>query len=154
MRDYKEEAEIKHVILEMCEEVARRTRAHRKAGRTISLGIGYSQDEFGGGFHRSRTIAQPTNVTMDIYRVCLQLFQEHYTGKTVRKISIALSNISDDYALQLSLFDLDGWKRRELGYAVDCIRSRFGSNALLRAVSYTSAGTARQRAKLVGGHKM
>lgn len=154
MRDYKEEAEIKHVMLEMCEEVARRARAHRKAGRTISLGIGYSQDEFGGGFHRSRTIAQSTNVTMDIYRVCLQLFHEHYVGKTVRKISIALSNISDDHALQLSLFDLDGWKRYELGYAVDRIRSRYGSTALLRAVSYTAAGTARQRAKLVGGHKM
>ncbi|PLR99833.1 Y-family DNA polymerase [Bacillus sp. T33-2] len=153
LRDYKEEEEIKHVILEMCEEVARRTRNHRKAGRTVSLGIGYSQDEFGGGFHRSRTVAEPTNVTMDIYRVCLELFDENYTGKAVRSISLALGNLVDDNEFQLNLFDVDGWKKRELGYTMDKIRRRFGPAALLRAVSYTAAGTTRRRAGLVGGHK-
>jgi DNA polymerase V len=47
LRDYKEINEIKTVILEMCEEVARRTRNAHKVGRTISLGLGYSKDEFG-----------------------------------------------------------------------------------------------------------
>jgi DNA polymerase V len=154
LRDYKEEEEIKQVVLEMCEEVARRARTHRKAGRTVSFGLGYSQDEFGGGFYRSRTIDQPTNITMDLYRVCLELFHENYEGKTVRQISISLGNITDDCEMQLSLFDLDGWKKRELGYTVDRIRSKFGGGALLRAVSYTSAGTAKHRATLVGGHKM
>jgi DNA polymerase V len=154
LRDYKEEEEIKHVILEICEEVARRARTHRKAGRTISLGIGYSQDEFGGGFHRSKTIQQPTNVTMELYRVCLELFHQHYTGKTVRQISLALGNLVADDELQLDLFDSGAYKRRKLGYVVDSVRGRFGSGALLRAVSYTAAGTAKHRATLVGGHKI
>jgi DNA polymerase V len=154
LRDYKEEEEIKHVILEMCEEVARRARTHRKAGRTISFGVGYSQDEFGGGFYRSRTISQPTNVTMDIYRICLELFHEHYTGKTVRQISMAIGNLVEDNQLQLNLFDFKADRRRELGYVVDSIRRRYGSGSLLRAVSYTAAGTAKHRSKLVGGHKM
>ncbi|WP_059171040.1 UV damage repair protein UvrX [Bacillus sp. FJAT-27445] len=153
LRDYKNEEEIKHVILEMCEEVARRARTCRKAGRTVTLGIGYSQDEFGGGFHRAKTVGEPTNVTMDIYRICLELFRRHYTGKTVRQISISLGNIIDDAELQLSLFDMGAGKRRDLGYVVDRIRSRFGSGALLRAVSYTTAGTAKHRASLLGGHK-
>lgn len=154
LRDYTDEREIKHVILEMCEEVARRARKHRKAGRTVSFGLGYSKDEFGGGFYRSRTLHEPTNVTMDLYRTCLALFDEFYEGKTVRKIMISLSNIEDDREYQLNLFDPDGWKKRALGYAVDDIRRRFGPASLLRAVSYTEAGTALQRAKLVGGHKM
>jgi DNA polymerase V len=154
LRDYKEVDEIKHVILEMCEDVARRARRRKKAGRTISLGIGYSQEEFGGGFLRSKTIHQPTNVTMDIYHVCLALFAEHYNGHTVRNISIRLSNIVNDDELQLDLFDMGAGKRRELGYVVDHVRDRFGSGALLRAVSYTAAGTAKHRATLVGGHKM
>lgn len=153
LRDYKEEEEIKHVILEMCEEVARRARSHGKAGRTISFGVGYSQDEFGGGFHRSRTIEEPTNITMDLYRVCLELFAENYAGKTVRSISISLGNLVTDSEFQLNLFEKNGWKKKELGYAMDRIRSRYGSTALLRAVSYTAAGTARHRAALVGGHK-
>ncbi|WP_174734228.1 DNA polymerase thumb domain-containing protein [Mesobacillus harenae] len=153
LRDYTDETEIKHVILEMCEEVARRTRSHGKAGRTISFGVGYSQDEFGGGFHRSRTIQEPTNITMKLYAVCLELFKENYTGKTVRSISISVGNLVDDREFQMNLFDPGGWKKRELGYVMDQLRHRFGSGALLRAVSYTAAGTAKYRAKLVGGHK-
>ncbi|WP_282155686.1 DNA polymerase thumb domain-containing protein [Cytobacillus gottheilii] len=154
LRDYKEEHEIKNVILEMCEEVTRRARAHRKTARTISFGVSYSKDELGGGFYRSKTIERPTNITMDVYHVCLELFQQFYEGKTVRKITMSLSNIEDDHELQLSLFDLDEWRRKKLGYTMDGIRRRFGSASLLRAVSYTEAGTARHRAKLVGGHKM
>jgi DNA polymerase V len=153
LRDYKKEYEIKHVILEMCEEVARRARAHGQTGRTISFGLGYSESDFGGGFYRSYTIEEPTNVTMELYRTCLKLFRKHYTGKHVRQISIALSNIQDDNLIQLSLFEPNRIKEHELGYVVDGIRNRFGPASLLRAVSYTEAGTARKRAALVGGHK-
>lgn len=153
LRDYPDPKEVRHVILEMCEEVARRARYHQKAGRTISLGIGYSRDEMGGGFSRSRTIAQPTSVTMELYSTCLELFEEFYENKTVRTISISLSNIEDDCEMQLDLFQPNREKDRSLGYAMDAIRGKYGSSALLRAVSYTNAGTARQRAALLGGHK-
>ncbi|WP_455675602.1 Y-family DNA polymerase [Pradoshia sp.] len=153
LRDYKEREEIKHVILEMCEEVARRTRQSGMAGRTVSLGVYYSKDEFGGGFHRSITREMPTNITMDIYEMCLLLFEKFYTGKTVRKLSITLSNVTPDREVQISLFDQDGWRKRELGFVMDRMRHKYGSDAILRAVSYTAAGTARQRSKLVGGHK-
>lgn len=152
MRDYNQLNEIKHVVLEMCEEVARRARKAKKAGQTISFGLGYSKNEFGGGFHRSRTIEQPTNVTMDLYHVCLQLLHENYTGKTVRQITVSISNLVDDYEVQLDLFDENGWRKRQLGYTMDQIRDKYGAAALLRAVSYTPAGTALKRAKLVGGH--
>ncbi|WP_040207294.1 Y-family DNA polymerase [Neobacillus jeddahensis] len=153
LRDYKEEKEIKAVVLEMCEEVARRARNARKVGRTISFGLSYSKDEFGGGFLRSRTIEEPTNVTIDIYQVCLELMKENYRGQTVRQISLSIGKLYDDYEMQLDLFDVDGWKKRALGYTVDKIRNKFGSAALLRAVSYTAAGTAKHRASLVGGHQ-
>jgi DNA polymerase V len=153
LRDYDNPLEVKHVILEMCEEVARRARNHRKAGRTISLGIGYSKDEFGGGFYRSKTIDEPTNITKELYEICLELFKTHYQNKTVRKISIALSNITEDYEMQLSLFQTNRPKQHKLGYVMDDIRRKYGGDSILRAVSYTEAGTARHRSKLVGGHK-
>jgi DNA polymerase V len=152
MRDYPDPKEVKQVILEMCEEVARRARNDRKCGRTISLGIGYSQD-VGGAFYRSKTIDQPTNVTRDIYNVCLQLFDKHYNHEAVRKIAVTLSNISADDELQLSLFEPNRPRDRELGYVMDAIRHKYGPDALLRGVSYTNAGTSRHRSKLIGGHK-
>ncbi|KGX91367.1 UV-damage repair protein uvrX [Pontibacillus halophilus JSM 076056 = DSM 19796] len=152
LRDYHDPEEVKYVILEMCEEVAKRARTHQKAGRTISLGLSYSKDEAAGGFYRSRSIDTPTNITMELYDVCMQLFDEFYEQRTVRKISIALSNISDDVGMQMSFFEPERDKQRDLGYVMDSIRDRFGNDALLRAVSYTKAGTAKHRSKLVGGH--
>lgn len=153
LRDYKDEEEVKRVILEICEEVARRARCRRKAGRTVSLGVGYSKDELGGGFLRSRTMDAPTNITMELYAMCLELFKENHTGKTVRQLSVCLSNITDDECMQLTLFEPERWKKHELGYVVDRIRGRFGSRSLLRAVSYAEGGTAVYRSNLVGGHK-
>lgn len=153
LRDYEKKEEIMTVILEMCEEVARRARESRKAGRTVSLGIGYSEKEFGGGFLRSYTMEEPTNTTMDIYRVCCKLFETHYTGKIVRQISITLAKITDDQHMQLDLFKPNKVREKELGYVVDQIRRRHGATSLLRAISYTEGGTTRRRAALVGGHK-
>lgn len=81
MRDYRSRKEILTVILEMCEDVARRAREAQQIGRTISLGLGYSKDAFGGGFHHSRTIYEPTNDTMKIYKVCERLLDEFYAER-------------------------------------------------------------------------
>lgn len=153
MRDYRNRSEILTVILEMCEDVARRAREAYHVGRTISLGVGYSRDAFGGGFSRSRTIDEPTNDTMKIYEVCKQLLDEYYAERPVRKITISLSNLESERSMQLSLFDDQKWRRRKLGETMDYLRSKFGPTAILRAVSYTDAGTAITRAQLVGGHK-
>lgn len=152
-RDYRSKEEIMTVVLEMCEDVARRAREAEMVGRTVHLSISYSQNAFGGGFNRSRSIDEPTNATMTIYKVCEQIFDEFYDHRPVRKLSISITNLEPEYSMQLSLFEEDKWKVRELGKTMDYLRDKFGSNAILRAVSYTEAGTARKRAGLLGGHK-
>lgn len=153
LRDYQTHEEVNVVILEMCEDVARRAREKKQAGRTISLGIGYSKHAYGGGFYRSRTLPEATNDTMEIYKVCQMLFNENYDHRPVRQVSVSISKLEDEAFLQLSLFDLKKWQIRQLGETMDDIRSAYGSTALLRAVSLTDAGTAITRSKLVGGHK-
>lgn len=153
MRDYRERAEILAVVLEMCEDVARRARDARKVGRTISFGLSYSKNAFGGGFHHSHTIDEPTNDTMKIYNVCKQLFDEFYAERPARSLAITLTNLESERSMQLSLFDEGRWRKRKLGNTVDAIRARYGSTSLLRAVSYTNGGTAIARDGLLGGHK-
>ena len=153
MRDYRSRKEILAVILEMCEDVTRRAREAKMVGRTVTLGLGYSKDAFGGGFHRSRTIDVPTNDTLKIYAVCKQLFDEFYGERPARQLSVTLSNVEPEYSLQLNLFDDKLVKRRQLGQTIDFIRSKYGATSLLRAISYTEGGTARIRSKLLGGHK-
>lgn len=153
MRDYNTVAEIRAVLLEMCEDVAKRARDAGKAGRTISLGIGYSKNALGGGFQRSRTIGTATNETMKIYAVCKELLSENYDARPVRQISLAITKLENEQSIQLSLFEKDNWRDRAIGSVMDNIRNRFGSTAILRAVSLTEAGTAMKRSGLVGGHK-
>ncbi|WP_318616251.1 DNA polymerase thumb domain-containing protein [Sporosarcina sp. YIM B06819] len=153
MRDYNTMAEVRVVMLEMCEDVAKRARDARKAGRTISLGIGYSKNVHGGGFQRSRTIAEATNETMKIYAVCKELLSENYDNRPVRQISLSITKLEDEQSIQLSLFEKDNWRSREIGQVMDSIRNRYGSTAILRAISLTDAGTAIKRSDLVGGHK-
>lgn len=153
LRDYNTRAEVNVVVLEMCEDVARRAREKQQAGRTISLSIGYSKHDFGGGFNRSRTIQEATNDTMKIYQVCMTLLNENYDYRAVRQVSISITNLEEEATMQLSLFDQKKWEVRKLGEAVDEIRSHYGPTAIVRAVSLTDAGTAIKRSKLVGGHK-
>lgn len=153
MRDYDTLPEIRTVMLEMCEDVARRAREASKVGRTITLGIGYSKNAFGGGFNRARTVSEATNDTMKIYKVCKELLNEFYDNRPVRQISLSITKLEDEQSMQLSLFDRNRWRNRQLGATMDALRDKYGSTAVLRAVSLTDAGTAIKRSSLVGGHK-
>lgn len=138
-------------ILELCEEACSRARTARKIGRTIQLGIGYSS-ETGGGFSRSRTVPIPTNTTLDMFDVCMQLFYTFYDGYSmIRRVYVTLTNLVDDTNIQLNLFAHDT-KKKDIGYVMDDIRKRFGPTAVLRASSYTDAGITLDRSRKIGGH--
>lgn len=154
MRDYSYD-DVKVVLLEMTEEVTRRCRNAGVAGLTVGLTIGYSYDT-GGGFSRSRSLSTCTNVSRTVYLVILSLLDDHMiAGVSVRQVSVALSNLQPDHHVQLNLLEpeMDTDKERELGYVMDHIRDVYGPNAILRASSYTPAGTAKHRNLLIGGHR-
>ncbi|MBP2077116.1 DNA polymerase V [Oceanobacillus polygoni] len=152
LRDYSKE-DVATCILDLCEEACRRARTAGKAGRTIQLGISYSRNT-AGGFSRSRSIDIPTNVTMDMYDVCIQLFHEFYDGQSkIRHVHVGLTKLHDkeDVDIQLDLFE-DRTKKNDIGYVMDAVRDKYGSTAILRASSYTDAGVTLERSKKIGGH--
>ncbi|WGT38099.1 hypothetical protein QH639_20085 [Lysinibacillus sp. 1 U-2021] len=104
------------------------------------------------GFHRSRTILHPTNETLVMYKTCLELLDEHFAGEPARQLSVRISNLDREHSIQLDLFDERKPQRQLIGPTMDAIRNKFGATALLRAVSFTGAGTAINRDRLVGGH--
>ncbi|MFZ7103915.1 MAG: DNA polymerase thumb domain-containing protein [Peptococcaceae bacterium] len=152
LKDYKTREEIQRVILELGEEVARRARQAKMAGRTISLGLVYSQTGGGGSFFKSSTREEPTNITGEIYQGCLQILDRNYRGQIVRQIHVTLSNLYPDQVIQLNLFE-DREKNHRLGYVIDEIRAKYGNTALLRAQSFVKGGIMMERAEKIGGHK-
>lgn len=152
MRDYHTRKEIAVVLLEMCEDVMKRARDAGFVGRTISLGLSYSQNAMTKGFYRSKTIAVPTSETLVMYKACIELLDEHFAGEPARQLSVRISNLEKEHSIQLDLFDERKPQRQIIGPTMDAIRNRFGATSILRAVSYTKAGTAIKRDRLVGGH--
>lgn len=152
LRNYTAE-ELPIVILEQAETVAMRARENKMAGRTVHLGVGYSDDAGGGGFSRSRSFEPATNVTTKIHKVCLELLKENYNGKLVRNVYVSLTNLSSDEIVQLDLFE-DNSKERDLGYTMDAIRKKYGLASIMRASSLTAAGTLVDRSSKIGGHKV
>ena len=156
-RDYFIQAEIEVVIREIAEQVAARLRAHHKATTVISLGIGFSfaakEGASRGGFGRSMKI-DATNANQQLTKHAIQLFREEWQHESIRHISIACSNLVDDSAEQLDMFDTQfiNLKKQKLDSTVDEIRKRYGFTSVVKLSSKAKGATAIERAGLVGGH--
>ena len=121
---------------------------------SISLSIGYSKDvdRSTGG---TRKIGEYTNSYKKIIAAFLDLFNE--TTKMslpIRKLSVGVNHLQGEEMETVSLFDdvkaIE--KEKKLQKAVLEIKKKYGKNAVLKGISYTEKGTARERNKLVGGH--
>ncbi|HHT7062888.1 TPA: Y-family DNA polymerase [Bacillus cereus] len=153
MRDYTIE-EFPIVLLEHIEEVCYRLRRQNKLAQTVHFSVGYSKS-YNGGIRKTHTLSRPTNLTMDIYKICTYFLHEQYTGEPIRSINLSLTNLMQEGEEQISLFDNVTQREKEvkLTKVMGEIRTRFGKNSILRGISYTHSATARYRNTLIGGHK-
>jgi len=142
--------EIEIVLLELCEEVCRRSRRYHLAGKTVTV---HCRNDFQtkGGFTRQVSLDTFHNQTLKIFTYAKQCFFRFWNGEPVRAIGIRLSNLAPDHHMQLNLFE-DLEKKRKLGYVMDQIKQRFGLTSLLWASSLLPAGQAKIRAQKIGGH--
>ncbi|PFS87832.1 Y-family DNA polymerase [Bacillus cereus] len=153
MRDYTI-GEFSIVLLEHIEEVCYRLRRQNKLAQTVHFSVGYSKT-YNGGIRKTHTLSRPTNLTMDIYKICTYFLHQQYTGEPIRSINISLTNLLQEGEEQISLFDNITQREQEvkLTKVMDEIRTKFGKNSILRGISYTHSATARYRNTLIGGHK-
>ena len=149
--DYKNAADIKVVLLELSEEVARRARKQGYVGETVSLGIGGADWKRPSGFHRQTKLTAPTNYGLDLYHAILPLFEKHWDQMPIRSASVTLSQLSTGTTRQLSFFDKP-LKKEKLSNAMDHIYEKYGPTAMIRAVSLKAAGQVHERAAKIGGH--
>ena len=151
-RDYHFREEIEVVLLEITEEVCRRSRALHQMGRTVHVSVRGADFDRPTGFHRQVTLPEPTNDSLEVYHAVLQLFYQFWDQQPVRSIGVNLSQLEDDREVQLNLFD-DPLKKMQLNQAMDQIRERYGKTAIFRASSLLSAGLLFDRATKIGGHE-
>ncbi|MNB80532.1 DNA polymerase IV [compost metagenome] len=150
-RDYRSFAEIKVVLLELCELVCRRCRSLGMNGSVVSVGCQGASFEEPTGFSRQTTLPDPCNATNLVYEAAIRLFRLHWDDQPVRRVSVTLSGLSSEMEYQLTLFESRP-KYRELERATDLLKSKYGDAIIGRASSFTDSGQLRDRAGKIGGH--
>jgi DNA polymerase-4 len=126
-------ADVDAVLLGLVDRVTRRMRAARRIGRTVTLRLRF--DDFTRAT-RSFTLSEATAETQAIFDTARGLLAAEARliercGLTL--VGVAVSNLADDTPVQLHL----PYERRselELDVAIDQIRTRFGLDAIKRAV--------------------
>jgi DNA polymerase-4 len=117
------------VLIGLVDRVARRLRAAGRVCRTVVLRLRFADYSRAT---RSCTILEPTSQTHTILRTAsglLTMSMPIIERRGVTLIGIALANLSDQGAVQLSLpFN----RARELDATLDMVRERFGSGSITR----------------------
>lgn len=150
--DYWKKEDIELILLELSEEVCRRCRSKGYMGRVVSAGASGADFDRPTGFSRQMTLADPTNITKEVYEAARTIFHRHWDGQPVRRLGVTLSGLTDAATYQITLFDDNREKIRRLEQTTDSIKNRYGSSAILRASSLMASGQARERSIKIGGH--
>ena len=136
-RDLADPADVRRHLVRMVDAVARRVRDAGVVGRTVSVKVRYPDFTTVG---RSRTLADPSDLVVDILAAATLLLDSVDTTPGVRLLGVSLGNLQDGSVRQLRLEEVatpegrsPGWRDAE--GAVDRIRERFGTGAIGPAVA-------------------
>lgn len=118
------------ILLSLSEMVSMRLRELDKCANVISISL--KSDDFFSYSHQ-RKLEIPTDITNSIYETAVELFEEMWGGQPIRRFSIELSELCSNEFFQLSLFERDRKKERNLDNTIDKIRCKYGYNSVFRS---------------------
>lgn len=144
-------ADIEVVLLELVIEVCQRARRYRYMGSVVSIAVSETDGNTSHSYSRQMTLAEPSFLTHEVAAAAYRLFVDHWTGMPLSRLAISISRLTDDSVMQLTLFD-DRIRTYNKERAIDQIKTRYGSRALIRASSLLESGVALERAEQIGGH--
>lgn len=132
--DIKEAEDAYHTIMGLCESVCGRMRKDDVQAAVLSVEL--KDSNFVVKRHQ-RTLLSPTDVTDECYKTACELFDELWDGAPIRLIGVAANKVTENGMRQLNLFDMESHdKLKNLDMALDSIREKYGSGAVMRGSFY------------------
>jgi DNA polymerase-4 len=134
-RDLDDRDEILRELLRLSHRVAARLRADGYRARTVTVKLRLPSFST---MTRSRTVATPTDLASDVFRVARELFLGLPEGRRrFRLLGVAATGLVPSGAEQVALVREGRWAEAER--ALDRVTKRFGSNSALPASLLTPA---------------
>lgn len=120
------------VLLALADSVGSRLRADHMTASSITVSI---KDNTFHTVSHQKTLTQSTDVTDVIYKNSVTLFDQLWDRTSpIRLLGVSAGKAVSEECYQYTLFDEEArQKARSLDRMVDCIRRRYGSDALKRA---------------------
>jgi len=131
--DVTDEAFVLATLHGMADRLMTKVRADDKTIRTVTVKLRYN--DFGESM-RSRSLEEPTDIETDIYSIIAGLVTKAWERRvSLRLVSLKLSNIySGVFRQELALTTATNTyqQKKGLAEAVDELRARYGTNAVMR----------------------
>ncbi|UWG95407.1 DNA polymerase IV [Dehalobacter sp. DCM] len=118
------------VLLSLTETVGARLREGGYCARLVSVSIRTNQLI---SYSHQRKIHTPTDCTNTIHAIACELFDDIWGHEPIRHLGVRVSDLCNNSFIQMTLFERESEKQRAADRAIDQIRSRYGSGAIIRA---------------------
>ncbi|MEE1312856.1 MAG: DNA polymerase IV [Lachnospiraceae bacterium] len=152
-RDVTQKEEGKKIILSLVENVASRLRKDGVKADCICLEL---KTNLFHSYSHQKTLDGATDITNDIYKAAVELFDEMWQEEPLRLIGVRATGITED-AYQFGLFDYQKKEKlQNMDKAVDAIRRKFGKDAVKRAsflkgdIDHMTGGISRKKQEGIG----
>lgn len=126
--------EIKQILLKLTELIARRLRAKKLAGKTISCWFRFA--DFDGNGMQTTILA--TNDGLDIFNAAWRIFYQIWNRERIRMIGVSISNLISGTPQNLSLLP-EHIRKEVIIQAIDKINDKFGEFTLQRGILLNAA---------------
>lgn len=125
------------ILLALCQKVTTRMRNENFKARTITVQVKLNTFQV---FSHSQSVSIPTDITKEIYNICVKLLRNNWDLTPARLLGVSLSNLTEKCDLQLDLFSLnESIKQSSIDKSIDNILSMFGNNVSIGRASTLKA---------------
>lgn len=122
--------ELRQRLWPLCERVAARAKAAGKSGQTVVLKLKTADFK---SRTRSLTLPDPTQLAEVVFRAGAPLLAKEADGTAFRLLGIGITHLLDaTFADPLDMLDPGAARRAEAERAMDQVRARFGTTAILK----------------------
>ena len=141
-------AQLQPTLWRLSEEVSERLKRKSIAGRVVTLKLKSQDFKI---ITRRRSLSDATQLADVIYRIGESLLATEIDGRAFRLIGIGVSGLTgSDHADPTDLADSSGGKRKKVEQAMDRIRARHGTAAILKGRGLTGKSDRQSPSSLFG----